>query len=180
MTKCLVAFPICAAVLLAGCSEEPRPRSINEFLDNPIVLEAALVRCAENRNQSRYDAECMNARQANSIVEARDERVRSKQLEAESEAKRRALRETQEAAAEAQRLAEEEERRQREAEYLAQFGELPPAEEAAVESDPSAANAPTAVLSGLEANEGSDAGMPMPAQNPQPAGEDGDPGTDSQ
>ena len=149
MTKCLTALLILTAVLLAGCSEEPRPRSINEFLDNPIVLEAALVRCAENRKQSRYDAECMNARQANSIAEARDERIRAEQLEAESEAKRKALRDTQEAAAAAQRLAEEEERRRLEAEYLAQFGELPPADEPAAKPDPSAANAPAAVRSAI-------------------------------
>jgi hypothetical protein len=180
MTKCLAAVLMCAAVFLAACSEEPRPRSINEFLDNPIVLEAALVRCAENRNESRYDAECMNARQANSIVEARDERVRSKQLEAESEAKRRALRETQEAAAQAQRLAEEEERRRREAEYLAQFGELPSPEEIPVESDPSAANAPAAVLSGLENDAAGDTGVPQPATDPQPADKESDPASDSQ
>jgi hypothetical protein len=179
MTKCLAALLICAAVLLAGCTKEPRPRSIDEFLDNPIVLEAALVRCAENRKQSRYDAECMNARQANSIVEARDERVRSKHLEAESEAKRRALRETQEAAAEAQRLAAEEERRQREAEYLAQFGELAPAEETTVESDSSAANAPAAVLAGPEPDEAGDTDVPKPAALPS-AGEESDPGPNTQ
>jgi hypothetical protein len=145
------------------------------------VLEAALVRCAENRNASRYDAECMNARQANSIVEARDDRVRSKQLEAESEAKRKALRETQEAAAEAQRLAEEEERRQREAEYLAQFGELPSPEETPAESDdPSAANAPAAVVSGLENDAAGDTGVPQPAADPLSAGEESDPASDSQ
>jgi hypothetical protein len=177
MTKCLAAFLLCAAVFLAGCSKEPKPRSINEFLDNPIVLEAALVRCAENRSESRYDAECVNARQANSLAEAREERVQAKHLEAESEAKRRALRETQEAAAEAQRQAEEEERRRREAEYLAQFGELPPPEDAIAAPDPSAANAPAAVLSEPETNETSDSGATQPstapAGSPPPAIDDG-------
>ena len=30
--------------LAAGCAEPPPPRSVQEFVDNPIVLEAALVR----------------------------------------------------------------------------------------------------------------------------------------
>ena len=62
-----------------------------------------MVLCAQNRVESRYDAECVNARQAVSLVEAREERARREALEAQSALKREALRRTQEAAAEARR-----------------------------------------------------------------------------
>lgn len=107
------------------------------------MLEAAVVRCAQNRAESRYDVECINAREAVKIIEAREEVADRARLEAESERKRQALRRTQQAAEEARRRAEEERRRQEEAEYHAQFGDtlqraMPPG---AVPS-----NAPVAVL----------------------------------
>ncbi len=86
------------------------------------MLEAAMVRCAEDRQQTRYDAECMNARQAVSQIEAKEEALRRAEFEARSDAKRQALRSAQSAAAEARRRAAEDEKRRREAEYLAQFG----------------------------------------------------------
>ncbi len=106
-------------LLLAACVEEPPPRSITEFVENPMMLEAAMIRCAQNRSETRYDAECVNARQAVARVQAREEAARKAALEAESERKRRALRRTQEAAAEARRRAE---RAREEAEYVAEYG----------------------------------------------------------
>ena len=133
------------AALLGACAEPPAPRSVAEFLENPIVLEAALVRCAQNRRESRYEAECVNAREANKLVAAREEETRRAEFEKQSERKRQALRRTQEAAATARRRAAEAARRREEAAYLAQFGELPPDAGAnATESD--AGNAPTAVI----------------------------------
>ncbi len=105
-----------------------------------------MVRCNQNRDQTRYDAECVNARQAVSIVEAREDRNRAKAFEAQSMRKREALRRTQEAAAEARRRAEDAQRRAEEAAYLAQFGELPPSPEGAASSAGAEANVPTAVL----------------------------------
>ena len=133
------------AALLGACAEPPAPRSVAEFLENPIVLEAALVRCAQNRRESRYEAECVNAREANKLVAAREEETRRAEFEKQSERKRQALRRTQEAAATARRRAAEAARRREEAAYLAQFGKLPPDAGAnATESD--AGNAPTAVI----------------------------------
>lgn len=128
MTKLHTALLLCGFTLVAACSDEPAPRTVQEFLDEPIVLEAAMVRCSQNRDQTRYEPECVNARQAVSILEAKEERERAEQFEAQFERKREALRRTQAAAAEARRRATEAERRRREAEYLAQFGELPPPE----------------------------------------------------
>ncbi len=133
------------ALLLAagGCNREPPARSVQEFKDNPILLEAAVVRCAENRSETRYTQECMNAREAVKLLEAAADAERRKELEAQSERKRQALRRTQQAAAEARRRAAEEAARRREAEYLAQFGELPPPNG---ELDTIEGNAPVAVL----------------------------------
>jgi hypothetical protein len=111
---------------LAGCGDEPRPRSAQEFLDSPFMLEAAMVRCSQDRAATRYDAECVNARQAVSQIEAKEEAARHAEFEARSNSKRRALRRTQEAVAEARRRATQADRLREEAEYLAQFGVAPP------------------------------------------------------
>ena len=116
--------------MLVACAEPPPPRSIDEFIHNPITLEAALVRCAQNRAEMRYEAECVNAREASEQLAAREEATRREEFEKQSERKRQALRSAQEAAATARRRAEEERRRLEEQEYLAQFGYLPPGAEA--------------------------------------------------
>jgi len=99
-----------------------------EFLDEPIMLEAAMVRCLQDRTATRYDAECINARQAVRQIEAKEEAARRVELEAQSESKRLALRRAQRAASEARRRAAENERLREESEYLAQFGVAPPVE----------------------------------------------------
>jgi hypothetical protein len=128
--------------LLAGCEEEQPPRSTMEFLDNPIMLEAAMVRCSQNRAATRYDAECMNARLAVAQIEAKEEVVRQAEFDARSKSKRQALRRTQEAAAQARQRAAEVERLRIEAEYLAQFGVAPLSEEQSSEVQIDTGNAP--------------------------------------
>ena len=136
---------LCGIGLLVGCSKEPPPRSVTEFVDNPMLLEAAMVRCSRDRAESRYEAECVNAREAVKRIAAKEEAERRAELEARSERKRQALRQTQQAAAEARRRAEEADRLRREAEYLAQFGVLPPAETGSDE-DTATGNAPGVVI----------------------------------
>lgn len=165
MTRQL-SYLLVATLMLAACAkDEPPPRSVNEFVDDPILLEAAIVRCSRSRAELRYDQECMNAREAVKIVQAREEEVRRAELEARSEAKRRALRRRQEAQAEALRLAEEERRRREEAEYLAQFGVLPPADDGEEQEALPAGNVPLAVIP--EASETTDvqssSGTALPA-----------------
>lgn len=121
-TAIIVAVP---CVLLA-CSKEVPPRTVSEFVDNPILLEATMVRCAQNRSQTKYDAECVNAREAANRIAAIQDQARRKELEAQSEQKRQALRRTQEAAAEARRRAAEAQRLREEAAYLGQFAAPPP------------------------------------------------------
>ena len=151
--------------MLGGCAEEVPPRSVQEFLTDPNSLEAVVVRCSQNRSQTRYETECVNARQAISIMEAKEDRARRDAFEAESNKKRQALRRTQQAAAEARRRAKAAEQRRREAEYLAQFGELPPAENGNVEIDEAEMNAPGAVI-------------PAPDAEVAPSSVDGQPATD--
>lgn len=120
--------------------------SVREFLDSPIKLEAAMVRCSADRNRSRYDEECINARAAVAQIEAKEEAARRAEFEARSDSKRQALRRAQEAAAEARRRAAEAERLRREAEYLAQFGvELPP-DVPVSDADTVSPNSPLAVI----------------------------------
>lgn len=115
--------------ILAGCAPEAPPaRTVTEFVENPILLEAAMLRCAKDRSTTKYEQECINAREAVKRIQAKEEERRSVELEARSERKREALRRTQRAREEARRRAEEAERLREEAEYLAQFGALPPAE----------------------------------------------------
>jgi membrane protein involved in colicin uptake len=158
---------LCGLFMLEGCTEEVPPRSVQEFLADPNSLEAAVVRCSQNRSQMRYEAECVNARQAISIMEAKQERARRDAFEAESDKKRQALRRTQQAAAEARRRAEEAAQRRREAEYLAQFGEMPPAESDNAGVDEAAMNAPGAVIPAPDA-----AATPLP-RDEQPATDGG-------
>jgi hypothetical protein len=132
--------------LLAGCEEESLPRSTTEFLQNPIMLEAAIVRCSQDRKATRYDAECVNARQAITQIEAKEEEARQVDFDARSQSKRQALRRTQEAAAQARQRAAEAERLRIEAEYLAQFGVAPPHEDQTPESDANIGNFPAAVV----------------------------------
>jgi hypothetical protein len=121
--------------LLAACSDEPPPRSVAGFIREPLMLEAAMVRCSQNRSATRYDAECVNARQAAQIIEAKADRARSAELEARSLRKRRSLRRTQEVAIEARRRAAENERLRVDAEYLALFGQAPSEEGVALDGE---------------------------------------------
>jgi len=134
-------------VVLTGCSnQEPPPRSVTEFVDNPLLLEAAMVRCSRDRAASRYDPECINAREAVGRIQAKEEALRREELEERSEAKRKALRRTQQATAEARRRAEELERQRKEAEYLAQFGVLPPSDEGNADEELPEGNVPLVVV----------------------------------
>lgn len=125
MNRLPISLLIAGLLQVAACSQEPPPRSVTEFIDDPLLLEAALVRCTQDRSATRYEAECVNAREAVKQIEAKDDAKRRAELEAASQRKREALRRTQEAAAAARRRVAEAEKRRQEAEYLAQFGVLP-------------------------------------------------------
>lgn len=110
--------------LLSSCAEE-KPHTVDEFIADARLLEATVVRCAANRLELKYTAECINAREAVDRIAVRKEVESRAAKEAESTRKREALRRSQEAAAAARARAEEAERLRREAEYLQQFDDLP-------------------------------------------------------
>jgi hypothetical protein len=139
--------------LLTACAEERPPRSVTEMLENPNLLEATMVRCSEDRDATRYDAECINARQAVRQIEAKEEAARREDDEARSESKRQALRRTQAAAAQARRRTAEAERQRKEAEYLAQFGVAPPTEVQTTGDEAEMGNSPIAVIPESDENE---------------------------
>ncbi|MEQ8207762.1 MAG: EexN family lipoprotein [Woeseia sp.] len=138
-----IFFAINVCVVLAisvSCTKEPPPRTVVEFVENPRLLEATMVRCAQNRSELRYTPECVNAREAVNRIAATEEAARRSELDAQSIRKREALRRAQQAAAEARERSAEFERLREEAEYLGQFesvsepmpgmtegGEAPPA-----------------------------------------------------
>ncbi len=155
---------VAAALVLSACAEEPPPRSVQQFLDNEILLEAAIARCSRNRVETRYEAECVNAREAIKIIEARLDAKRREEFEARSEQKRRAFRETQAAAAEARRRAAEQQRLREEAEYLAQFGVAPDGSTLTSEGDVQTVNAPGAVVPAAPAQPTTQ--QQAPADNP--------------
>ncbi len=105
-----------------------------------------MVRCSEDRNKTRYDAECINARQAVQQIEAKEEALRRVEFDASSDRKRQALRSAQTAAAEARRRAADSERLRKEAEYLAQFGVALPRDVESSEDEPKAGNTPTVLI----------------------------------
>ncbi len=163
---------LAAAAVLSACAEEQPPRSVQEFVDNSILLEAAMVRCSRDRVETRYAAECINAREAVKIVSAREEAARRAEYEALSEQKRRAFRRTQDAAAEARRRAEEARRQREEAEYLAQFGVLPDGSVPGEEETTGSTNVPGAILPEGDSavSGGRDSGTVAPETSPAATG----------
>ena len=76
MTRQLTYLLVAMLGLVACAEDEPPARSVNQFVEDPILLEAAVVRCSRDRAKSRYDQECINAREAVNIVAAREEEIR--------------------------------------------------------------------------------------------------------
>lgn len=163
---------ICGLGTLLGCAEEPRPRSVDEFVNNPIMLEAAMVRCSQDRNSTKYDAECVNARTAVTRIEAKEEAIRRAAFDARSEEKRESLRRTQQAAAEARRRAEEAAKRREEAEYLAQFG-VTPAQDFGEDGQEEMGNLPTASIEDAEPGQDNPALSPSSGRDIAPATDGG-------
>ena len=117
---------MCAAIAVTvSCSKEPPPRTVVEFVEDPRLLEATMVRCAQNRAELRYTTECQNAREAVDRIASREEAAGRAELDAQSARKRDALRRAQQAAVDARDRAAELERQREEAEYLGQFEPVP-------------------------------------------------------
>lgn len=151
--------------LLAACSKPPPPRTVVDFMENPILLEATMVRCGQNRSELKYEAECVNAREAVNRLAAAEQQARRAEFEQQSERKRQALRRTQEAAAAARERAREAQRLREEAEYLGIFEQLPT--NGGGSAQPAGNTAP--LEEGIAGNEpGVTVSPPEPEASPQP------------
>jgi hypothetical protein len=123
MTTARLTFA--AALLFTyGCAEETPPHTVEDFLEDRILLQATMVRCGQERSAGRYDPNCVTAREAVDRIAAAEAKAKREALEAESERKREALRRAQDAADERRRLAEEAERQRRQAEEFGTFEPL--------------------------------------------------------
>ena len=76
--------------LMAGCIEEPRPRSYMEFMEDSFAREGTLARCNQDREGTVGEADCISARRAASTVAARADEALRKQRESKSETLRAA------------------------------------------------------------------------------------------
>ena len=158
-------------VLLLSCGKEPPRRTVSEFMGDRILLEATIVRCSLDRPKTKYDADCVIAREAANRMAVTEDEARRKTREAESERKRLNYRRTQQAAAEARRRAAEAQRLREEAEYLGQFEVLPDdLDSASLPPDDSreiAGNEPGAMI--LPAETGAQMQQTDAPEEPQPA-----------
>ena len=141
-------FCLIGPLILTACAEEPPPPSVTEFLKNPRMLEAAMVRCGQNRSETKYLAECVNARDAINRMEVGEKQARRAELEAQSERKRQALRRTQAAAAAARQLALDAQKRREQAEFLGVVDGVAP-DGTGLASDPGIA---TDIAAGTDSN----------------------------
>lgn len=92
--------------LLAGCVNEPPPRSFTEFMEDRFAREGTLVRCNADRTATANDPECINARRAAAALAAQDDEAQRERRDAQSEARLLAARQREAVQQEAQRRAE--------------------------------------------------------------------------
>ncbi len=70
-----VTIPLISVLALGACSEPPPPVSVEEFMENPRLLEATMVRCGQNRSEMKYETDCVNARDAINRLERAEDRA---------------------------------------------------------------------------------------------------------
>lgn len=92
----------CLAGLLAACSEQLPPRSVEHFMRESAALQATLLRCRDAGFEAEDDVECANARLAAERLGEQKAEAERAEREAAFERKREALRRRE---AESQRAA---------------------------------------------------------------------------
>ncbi|NNC64919.1 MAG: EexN family lipoprotein [Gammaproteobacteria bacterium] len=126
------------SAVLAGCVNEPPPRSFTEFMEDRFAREGTLVRCNEDRTATANDPECINARRAAAALAAQEDAAQRERRDAQSEARLLAARQRQATQQEAERRAEVAAQVEEQLVYESQWqqepvSELPPIENAARE-----------------------------------------------
>jgi hypothetical protein len=116
-----VASALIVAVVVAGCEAPPKPRTIENFMEDGLAREGVLVRCNADREATAGDVECTNARRAAVVVAAEKEDERLRALELESQRKLVAMRDRAARQAQAQQEAAAAAKAAAEAAYEAQW-----------------------------------------------------------
>ncbi|MEM8984377.1 MAG: EexN family lipoprotein [Pseudomonadota bacterium] len=161
MTKCtgnLGLIGLALTAFAAGCAEDVPVRTVTEFMEDQIGLEATLSRCNADRRGTRNDPECRNAREANKRMASEREAELQRRFEEESQRKREQIRARNEAAEAARRRAEEAAREREQYLYEQQFNgdgtALPEAEDAPnTLADDTVGDAPGAIAPSAPADE---------------------------
>jgi len=95
----LLAASLCcvAAALLAGCEDPPLPPlTVDQLVEDPVMLDGVLMKCNGTPGTQRSVAECKNARIAVERIAAEREKIEVAQREAAFERNRERLRQQQE------------------------------------------------------------------------------------
>ena len=119
---------IAISLVAAGCSKH-QPRSFDEYMEDQALMEGMLARCNADREGTRADLDCANARRAAVTIALRIEQAKREELELESERKLAELRDelARRERAESEALAAAEAAKQAAYEAIWQ-GDKPPAE----------------------------------------------------
>ena len=75
-----------AVIALCGCKPEQSTRSVDDFIADPISVDAKLMSCRQDRRQAAKDVECANARAAASRLELEREKEELAAIREEAEA----------------------------------------------------------------------------------------------
>ena len=108
MGRCSLTVSLSLCAVIAGCVNEPPPRSFTEFMDDRFAREGTLVRCNADRTATANDPECINARRAAAALAAQDDAAQRERRDAQSEARLLAARQREAVQQEAERRAQAE------------------------------------------------------------------------
>jgi hypothetical protein len=107
--------------MVVACEAPPKPRSIEDFMEDGFAREGVLARCNADREATSADIECKNARRAAVVVAAEKEDERLRALEQESQRKLVAMRDRAARQEQAQQDAADAAKAAAEAAYEAQW-----------------------------------------------------------
>jgi hypothetical protein len=92
-------------ILLGACSAPPPPaRTVEDFMEEPAVMQGVIGACDADKQRAAHDVECANARMALERKSVAEDAKHKQDLDAQSEKLREQIRERER---EAQRQAEQ-------------------------------------------------------------------------
>ena len=80
-----IAAGLASVLFLAACKPAEKTRSVDEFIADPIAVDAKLMSCRQDRRQAAKDVECANARAAASRLELEREKAELAAIREEAE-----------------------------------------------------------------------------------------------